>query len=139
MRYLASAGASAIGMAAVAAMGDMGTTILAAGGEGNHIVRYHLESGSVIDHFVADGVSSMQFPFALRLHPDGAIVACGWLSDAVHRFDRETGESLESFIPAGLGGLDGPTDILFHPDGFALVSSNGTNRVRRAWSRPGAR
>ncbi len=72
--------------------GETGATILAAGGAGDHIVRYRLDDGEVIDHFVADGVSSLDFPFALELGPDGHVYVSGWQSDAIHRFDVESGE-----------------------------------------------
>ncbi len=86
--------------------GETGATILAAGGAGDHIVRYRLDDGEVIDHFVADGVSSLDFPFALQLGPDGNVYVSGWQSDAIHRFDAETGEPLGTFIAPGSGGLD---------------------------------
>ena len=87
------------------AVGASAQTILAAGGEGNHIVRYRLDDGGVIDHFVADGVSALDFPFAMAIAPDGAVVVCGWQSDTVHRFDPETGEPLAALVPAGVGGI----------------------------------
>ncbi len=110
-----------------ACAGETGVNILAAGGEGNHVVRYRLDDGEVIDHFVAGGVSSLAFPFALELGPDGSVYVSGWQSDAIHRFDVESGEPQGTLVAPGSGGLDGPTGLVFHPDGFS--SSAATPRT----------
>ncbi len=62
--------ATVMALSAAGATGQTGASLLVAGGEGDHIVRYGLDDGKVIDHFVADGVSSLDFPFAMAIGPD---------------------------------------------------------------------
>ena len=49
----------------------------------------------------------------------------------VQRFDLQSGSFIEDFIPAGHGGLVNPTALLFLDSGELLVSSYGTNSVKR--------
>lgn len=91
---------------------------------GSRIARYEWPSGNVIDHFVANGISTLSGPRGSALGTAGDLFVTNYNADSVLRFDGKTGQPRSIFVAAASGGLNGPTALAFGPDGNLYVSSS---------------
>ena len=106
---------------------------------GDRVVRFNWPSATVIDHFVATGVSALDDPAGIAVPGDGYVYVCGGWSDNVIRYDAETGEpGYPAFVGSGSGGLSRAFDLAFGPDGNLYVASLANDRVLRYDGKTGA-
>lgn len=97
---------------------------------GHKVVRYE-SNGTVIDHFIAEGVSPLVECLKFQLHGGTLYVSGENLTDGIFGFDPESGQYDRPLIATGSGGLDDPRDFEWGPDGFLYVCSNGNDRILR--------
>lgn len=118
----------ALGVAACPAVAQSPWLLVSGDGNGGQVIRYHGDSGDPFDHFVGDGIGSLDGPVRMARGPDGALYVSSYYTDAILRYDAHSGAYLGEFIAPGLGGLDGPWDLLFH-EGTLYVASALNDRV----------
>lgn len=95
-----------------------------AGGAGGFVKRYDAMTGDFIDNFL-----DVDFADGITFSNDSVFVSN--FGGGVNRFDINDGSLIEEFIASGDGGLLNPTALLLLDSGEMLVSSYGTNSVKR--------
>lgn len=93
------------------------------GGSG-FVKRYDANTGAFIDNFL-----DVDFADGIEFGVDSIYVSN--FTGGVSRFDLNDGSLIEEFILAGEGDLENPTALLLLDGGDLLVSSYGTNSVKR--------
>ena len=94
-----------------------------AAGPNGFVRRYDAQTGAFTDF--------LDVAFGDGLAIDGDSILVSNFGGGVERFDLATGAFVETFIPEGTGGLANPTAILLLDDRQILVSSFGTDSVKR--------
>lgn len=95
-----------------------------AGGTNGFVKRYDAMTGDFIDNFL-----DVDFADGIAFSNDSVFVSN--FGGGVNRFDINDGSLIEEFIASGDGGLLNPTALLLLDSGEMLVSSYGTNSVKR--------
>ena len=94
------------------------------GGANGFLRRFNAQTGAYVDDF-----ADVDFADGIAFSSDSVYVSD--FTGGVKRFDLQDGSFVEDFIEAGSGGLRNPTALLLMDNGEWLVSSYGTNSVKR--------
>ena len=94
------------------------------GGANGFLRRFDANTGDFVDEF-----ADVDFADGIEFSSDSVFVSN--FNVGVMRFDLQDGSFIENFIPSGHGGLVNPTALLFLENGDLLVSSYGTDSVKR--------
>lgn len=95
-----------------------------ASGSNGLIKRFNAITGAFVDNFI-----SSNFVDGFEFGSDSIYVSD--FSGGVGRYDLSSGAFIEQFVADGEGGLDRPTALLLLDSGELLVSSYGTDSVKR--------
>ena len=102
---------------------------------GKQVLRYHGETGALIDVFIPPNYTTQQNIKHFVFGPDDHLYVSKYEHPGlVSRYNIQTGARIDVFVqlePATEGRLDAPEGLLFGSDGLLYVSDEGSSNILR--------